>query len=379
MSRLFAVIFVLCLCTAPSFAQATDTTICDVLAHPANFDGKTVRIKGQVIAGFDQFQLQDYKCTDGAAAIWLSYPEGTKVKSGPVATVSFQLSQNNPNAVAAVNRTPVQLVRDQNFKTFDTLLSTPYKGKAVCLGCTRNTVNATLIGRLDVSEKTGIQHDTKGQITGVAGFGNMNLYNVRLVIASVAEVTPEEIDYSKVPVETATVPLTQGDTPLISAQRAAAAYPAESMPSTMLQQAIDAFGKPKENNGVVVAFGHANEARSDESAKSNFTSPDGLAVTVTIDKERVKMLPAAYVHLGIHIADLRNPQGDAKQEGLEIGFYESRGVYLATGELMGSGQKEVILPGGYESWNSTWKPEQATDQMNKGISQTLAWANERMN
>lgn len=379
MSRLFAAIFVFCLCALPSFAQVTDTTICDVLSHPAALDGKMVRIKGQVIAGFDQFQLQDYKCTAGAAAIWLSYPEGSKVKSGPAAMVSFQLSQNNPNPVAAANRAPVQLTKDQNFKTFDTLLSTPYKGKAICLGCTRYTVNATLTGRLDVSEKTGIQRDAKGQITGVAGFGNMNLYNVRLVIASVTDVTPEEIDYSKVPVDTAAVPLTQGDTPLVAAQRAAAAYPAGSMPSTMQQQAIDAFGKPKENIGVAVSYGHANEASNNESGKSTLSSPDGLAVTVTIDKEKVKILPPAYVHLGMHIADLRNPQGDAKGEGLEIGFYESRAIYVATGQLMATGQKEVILPGGFESWNATWKQEQATDFMNRGISQTLAWANQRMN
>lgn len=379
MSRLFAAIFVLFLCAVPSFGQATDTTICNVLSHPEGLDGKMVRIKGQVIAGFDQFQLQDYKCTAGSAAIWLSYPEGSKVKSGPAATVTFQLAQNNPNSATAANRAPVQLTKDKDFKTFDSLLTTPYKGKAPCLGCNRYTVTATLTGRLDVSEKTGVLRDAKGQVTGVAGFGNMNRYNVRLVIASVTDVTPEEIDFSKAAINVETTLPSDGGDAMAMAQKSAAAYPAGTPAAQMQTAAVNAFGKPKENNGVLVSFSRPNEASNNDGAKSTTTSPDGLVATVTIDKDKVKFMPPAIVHLGVHIADIRNPEGDAKADNLETGFYESRGIYGATGQFMAVGVKEVVLPGGFESWNGTWKPEQAGDFLNRGISQTLAWMNQKMN
>ena len=34
-------------------AQVVDTTVCDVVKKPETFNGKMVRIKGTVVAGFD--------------------------------------------------------------------------------------------------------------------------------------------------------------------------------------------------------------------------------------------------------------------------------------------------------------------------------------
>ena len=41
------------------------------------------------------------------------------------------------------------LDKSKDFKQFDTLLSTPFKGDGMCLGCGRYTVTATLIGRAE--------------------------------------------------------------------------------------------------------------------------------------------------------------------------------------------------------------------------------------
>ena len=67
----------------------------------------------------------------------------------------------------------------------------------MCLGCTRYTVTATLVGRLDSVADATLKRDASGKIVGFGGFGNMNAYPARLVLESVSDVTPKEIDYSK--------------------------------------------------------------------------------------------------------------------------------------------------------------------------------------
>ena len=39
-------------------AQTVDTAVCDILANPQVFDGKIVRIKDVVIAGFEEFAIK---------------------------------------------------------------------------------------------------------------------------------------------------------------------------------------------------------------------------------------------------------------------------------------------------------------------------------
>ena len=40
-------------------AAPVDVNVCDVVKNPASFDGKMVRIKGTVVAGFDEFVIKD--------------------------------------------------------------------------------------------------------------------------------------------------------------------------------------------------------------------------------------------------------------------------------------------------------------------------------
>src|ERR1700689_1399050 len=97
-------------------AQTVDTTVCDILANPQSFDGKIVRIKGTVVAGFDDFAVKTSGCNQIAGAIWLAYPEGTKAKAGPVAVVQLQLGRNNAASVANPNRPSVKLEKNKDFK-----------------------------------------------------------------------------------------------------------------------------------------------------------------------------------------------------------------------------------------------------------------------
>src|ERR1700734_1697012 len=186
---------------AQASAQVMDTTVCDVVKKPAHFDGKIVRIKGTVLAGCDQFAIKDAadpNCGFPVNTIWLESPQGTKGKAGPVAIVELQPAKNFSGQYTAPTRTPVTLDKGKDFKQFDSLLSQAHqKTTSMCLGCSRYEVTATLIGRLDSVDDATLKRDASGKIVGFGGFGNMNAYPARLVLQSVSDVTPKEIDYSK--------------------------------------------------------------------------------------------------------------------------------------------------------------------------------------
>ncbi len=100
MKRIFVLIGVLFGFGCGLHAQAAapvDVNVCDVVKSPASFDGKMVRIKGTVVAGFDEFVIKDAtdpNCGFQVNAIWLSYPQGSKAKSGPAAIVTAQPAHN---------------------------------------------------------------------------------------------------------------------------------------------------------------------------------------------------------------------------------------------------------------------------------------------
>ncbi|HEY6141638.1 MAG TPA: hypothetical protein VI670_28085 [Thermoanaerobaculia bacterium] len=278
MRKLLLVVFALGLASA-AFADAVDTSGCDVLANPAAFDGKTIRLKAaSAVAGFDEFVIADAACK-AAGAIWLSYPEGTKAKAGPAAFVRLQVAKNGPAVADAPKRPAVTLDRNGDFKKFDSLLATPYKSSTACLGCPRYVVTATLVGRLDGVSNAG---------TPALGFGNLNLYRARLVLQSVSAVEAHEIDY------------------------AAAAMPGDSRragraAADQLRRAVEAYGAEGEVNGVEVGFGVANAVPPDDGRKGTGNSPDGILFLTTFDMDRLgkQQLSYAMAHTGTHIADIR--------------------------------------------------------------------------
>ena len=178
-------------------AQVVDSTVCDIIANPQSFDGRIVRIKGIVIAGFEEFAVKGSGCNQMVNSIWLSYPEGAKGKAGPAAFLRLQLGKNHPAAVTNLSRAPVILDKNKDFKDFDNFLSTPAKTSGLCLGCVKFTVTATLVGRLDGTNNTGLIRDSGGKVIGLSGFGHLNRYSARLVLQSVSDISPQEIDYAK--------------------------------------------------------------------------------------------------------------------------------------------------------------------------------------
>ncbi|HYG99765.1 MAG TPA: hypothetical protein VD837_11590 [Terriglobales bacterium] len=355
---------------SPLGAQVIDTTVCDILANPQAFDGKTVRLKGVVTAGFDDFSIKDSNCKRPVNAIWLAFPEGTKAKAGPVAAVQIQLAKNSASSQVAPSRPPVKLDKNKDFKQFDSLLSAPYKGPGMCLGCGKYKVTATLTGRLDGTKDPGVVRDASGKVTGLNGFGNMRQYSTRLVLQSVTEVAGQEIDYSKSAAEANNDNKGEsgGGDPVAAAHQAARALGQGSPAGIQVQQAAAAFGEPGESNGVVIDFGTPNEALTADESKGSSDSPDGLLFRCTFNMDRLKgdALARAISHTGTHIADFR-------RTGPVYMPYESeyRAWQTTILSALATGQKSLTAPGGVVIWNTAWSAETRNNLVHQALSDVI--------
>ena len=373
MKQLFALVllsaFSCCL-----HAQAVDATVCDILQNPASFNGKIVRIKSTVSASFDQFAIEGPNCGQHVNGIWLSYPEGTKGKAGPVALIELQPAHNFSGTLDAATRTPVTLDKSKDFKQFDSLLAAQFKEDSMCLGCSRNKVNATLIGRLDGVTKAGVRRDATGKIAGWTGFGNLNAYSARLVLQSVSDVAPETIDYSKAAAITKgdfADPSVSGD-PVAAAHLGAKAFGAGNPAGDQIERAAAVFGNPKEQNGVVIGFGIANEVPKNEGVKSDQDSPDGVIYNCTFYADRLKgnAMTRAIVHTGTLVAQLRSPLPGTENDGLFELEYRAWGVTAFSAVAIN--QKTLTTYGGHVLWNNAWAPADRTKLLDDALKSALA-------
>jgi hypothetical protein len=344
--------------------QVVDSTICKILANPQSFNGKLVRIKGVVVAGFEEFAVKEQGCHQAVNAIWLTYPNGTNAKAGPVALLRLQLAKNSPVATINVARTTVTLNKDKNFEDFDKLLSTAAKTHGICLGCVKYDVTAVIVGRLDAAKGAGLTRNSQGAVTGLSGFGNLNRYRARLVLQSVSEVTPEKIDYAN-----------EGTAASGNSPMATQSFKPGTPTADQVKQAVDAYGAEGEDNGVTVSFGSANEVPQNDSSKSDGNSPDGVIFNVTFDGSRLKgpAMQIAMAHVGTHIADIRSQ--DIRLRNLSFYAEEYRAWQTSVLMAAGRGLKTLMLPDGFTIYNKSWPNSELGANANAGISGFLAaWA-----
>jgi hypothetical protein len=354
-------------------AQTVDTSVCEVLTNPVSFDGKIVRLKASVVAGFEDFSIRDASCGQGLNAIWLAYPEGTKAKAGPASFVQLQLSKNNPANPAEFKRASVKLDKNKDFKQFDSLLSTPFKAGGMCLGCVRYIVSATLIGRLDGAKDVGVVKDDAGRYVAVNGFGNLNRYGARLVLQSVSDVSSVEIDYSKAAAITKddSAHEASGGDPVAAAHQVARAFGAGSSAAQQLESAAAAYGKEGDDNGVEIGFGTANEIPKSDDSKGKGNSPDGLLLNCTFDMDRLKgdALARAISHVGTHIADIRGSKSPTPEGNLYQ--FEYHAWVTTVLSAVGSQQRTLTIPGGYLAWNASWPAADRNTLVDQAISKFL--------
>lgn len=373
MKRLIVIAMVLLIpVLAPALsAQVIDTTVCDVLADPESFDGKMIRVKGEVMASFEEFIIKGRGCNDSVNAIWLTYPEGTRGKAGPAALVQMQLSKNNSATTTASSQPPLKVERNKDFNDFDTMFSTAAKTKVICLGCERFVMTATLVGRLDGSKDVGVVRDASGKFVGVHGFGNLNQYHARLVLESVTDLNPRDVDYSKVVTtkdDSQYAPT--GETPMAAAHDIAKSL-GTGAAASQVERAAAAFGTEGDDNGVEVGFGAANEVSKKSDGKGEKNSPDGLLFNVTLNTDRLKgdALSMTIAQVGTHIADIRD--SNAAYSGASLYDLEDRAWQTTVLSAIGSKHKTLMMPGGNLVWNSSWPPADRNKMIEAAISDYL--------
>lgn len=385
MKRLCGLTLLLGALACGAFAQTVDTTVCAVLKDPASFNGKTVRITGTVNTSFDQFVVSNGDCGKDVNGIWLAYPPGTKAKSGPIAMVELAPARNFAGTAAPAARPAVTLTRDKSFKEFDSLLAQKHEvSDALCLGCARNQVQATLVGRLDGVADASLQRNANGKIIGLGGFGNLDAYPARLVIESVTDVTAKPIDYSASDAEVKKAESgksaamqgdpNQGDMePVATAQKVAARL-SPSPILTQMQADIALLPATKEQNGakgVNLVYGPVNEIPASEGAPGTADSPDGVIYTCTLNRERLPglALPMAAMHLAQHVVDLRTVRPGT--ESAPLYMYENNAWAVTATMAVAGGERFLILPGGSVMWNATWPNDEKINDMTTALSTFL--------
>jgi hypothetical protein len=349
-------------------AQVVHATVCEVLAKPASFDGKIVRIRGTVIAGMDEFAIRDKSCGAAVNGIWLGYPAGTNGKAGPAAIVQMGPAANGP-APRAAARVDVKLDKSKEWKQFDSMLGTAVKSSS-CLGCTKYTVTATLVGRLDGVAATGASH-AGGKVSGIGGFGSMNAYAARLVLQSVSDVSAQAIDYSKSPATSddsgvgGNDPITIG----VSAGRIAArTFPAGSESQKVVMRAVDAYGAEGDDNGVDIGFAGLAEV-DPRDGRATIKSPDGVVYHTGFDMDRLTghAMAKGIAFTGAQIADMRDSSTwDESSMKMEYKAWQTV-VFNA----MAAHQKLLVAPGGYVVWDAAWPAAEQNSKMDAGIRRYL--------
>lgn len=375
MKRLLAIAF-LSAFSCCLHAQVVDATVCDILKNPDSFNGKMVRVKGTVAASFDRFAVEGSGCGQHVNGIWLSYPEGTKGKAGPIALVELQPARNFAGTIDAAERTPVQLDKSKDFKKFDSLLSSTFYENSMCLACAKYTVSATLVGRLDGVAKAGVRRDHAGKIVGWSGFGNLSAYSARLVLQSVSDVTPQPIDYAKAAAATRDDTAANGSVSApdaVAASHAAAkAFGAGNPAGDQIERAAAAFGKPGDKNGVIIGFRTPNEVPRMEGSKGGQDSPDGVLFNCTFSMDRLPgdAMARAIVHNGVLIADLRDPVAGNEDYGLYE--MEYRAWATTSFSAVAANQKTMTVYGGYLLWNAAWPVADRSRLLDENLKAALA-------
>lgn len=371
MKRMLGLALLACAAAGTAAAQAVDVNVCDVIKHPAQYDGKIVRVKGVVFSGLDSFGIKDVsgECGFPVDSIWLEYPQGTKAKSGPAEVLHLQPARNFAGAYKEPARTAVTLdAKSKDFKQFDSLLAQPHKSDAMCLGCARNEVTATLTGRLDAVADASIKRDASGKIVGFGGFGNLNMYPARLVLASVSDVAAKELDYTASDAQVKKLQSTQNMVPTdpMEAIKKFVDGLKGTPTEAAAQKVLAVLPKKGEHNGVVITKG--NTAEEKNATPGTEDAPDGVLYSVVYNSDRLQgdAYARALVHVGQHVADLRQPSDAAPPFILEYNAWS-----MTISASVFGGQKTLAVSGGPLLWDLSWAPADRSEKMNAALTTYL--------
>ena len=135
-----------------SEARPIKTTLCDVLTHPDDFNGKMIEIRARVRTGFEHSGISDESCGKGT---WLAFTDrpllddaGRKPVPLQFAYIKSRSDMKHPDRLNwwTVGTPPVTRLDDEAMDRLSQYLRECYDKKCFC---PKNRVIATVIGRLD--------------------------------------------------------------------------------------------------------------------------------------------------------------------------------------------------------------------------------------
>jgi hypothetical protein len=157
-------------------------TVCELKNDPAAYNHKIVEITGFVSHAFEHFGISDPACSSWPD-IWLEY--GGTTGSNTMYCCGVTPSQKRTKSVVVENIS-IDLVADNQFKAFDTILSREYD----------TVVRATVVGRFFSGKKDAFARGER-----YAGYGHMGCCSL-LAIQQVVSVDPHAsrtLDYRATP------------------------------------------------------------------------------------------------------------------------------------------------------------------------------------
>lgn len=163
-----ACLSLLCLAISPQQRQSErvfQVTVCELLKDPGRYDHALVQVSGDLLHGFEVFQIYPDHCPEAANSlgVWLEY--GGTSQSGTMycCGVTAGRKRSKPLVVEGVR---TELKVDAAFQRFDALIG----------GEDLTRVNVTLIGRFFSGRRLRYP---KGVFWG--GYGHMGAYSLLVI------------------------------------------------------------------------------------------------------------------------------------------------------------------------------------------------------
>jgi len=162
--------------------EPIQTTLCELVRDPEQFQGKMVAVRGPVQIGFEVFDLPAEHC-DGRKIddVWLEYGKGPKRQ--PTIWCCGDL----------VPRDSPALLENADFRKFHRYLTAQSKAKGCHPAeCYLYKVTATLTGRFDAVQTEPCPGDREMHCCpATGGFGHLGMSCSRFVIRSVSDVVAD--------------------------------------------------------------------------------------------------------------------------------------------------------------------------------------------
>ncbi len=147
-------------CSARGQDRVREVDLCDLAAHPMNFNGLMIRVHGNLESTIETYVIAKKDC----AAIPLEYPASVTPKP------SFRLQKN----AALKKLEKMQRANNMQMQCLGPCPKGPYY----------DPITATVIGRVDALPESSVQ----GLPLQRRGFGDKRASPVRIVVQSYAEV-----------------------------------------------------------------------------------------------------------------------------------------------------------------------------------------------